>query len=158
MILTGVGYYRRLRHITKAELYRRCKASPYMIPVWDHDPNSLEHLSVSRMLTLADALGVTIDQLLEIHDDAELGDKHYPIRNANDAPESNCIGNYRALYGVKYEELARRMNMKSREHARQACKREVAIDKHVKAIADYEKMTAEQFREIYKDRGDCCEL
>ena len=109
---------------------------------------------LEKYMRVAEALGVSIADLLRMHDERELdiGDQAaYPSRTEQ---MTNCVAVYRRAKGLTYEQLALRLGSPNRECGRRACMTAHAGKKHVRVLAAYEGITPEQFRKMYApDKG-----
>lgn len=69
--INGVEYYRRKHRLTKLDLAKKAGVSQSCIEDYE-SLQALDRCGMERILRLADALEVTVDQLLEDHDRKEL--------------------------------------------------------------------------------------
>lgn len=152
-MISGTEFYRSKARMSIRELSERsgvCAA--VLVKLCGGEPPMNTPLSV--YMRAAEALDVSLADLLKMHDERELdiGDQAaYPSRTEC---MTNCVAVYRRTKGLTYEQLARRLGSPNRECGRQACAGERAGKKHVRVLAAYEGITPEQFRQQYAtDKG-----
>ena len=146
--MTGVEYYRRKRQLTRSELSTRSGLSKQSLMNYEQK-GVPGHTSVSPLLNLADALGVTLDELLTDYDGSELTTADRIRRGSKIDSPRNAVSNYRIAHNLRYQELADRLGVSGREAARVICKRETARRKHILTLSRYEKLSPETFLERY---------
>ena len=102
-------------------------------------------------IKLADALGVSIDELVRVYEGEEVDNfSHRAAVRSRTANPGNCLERYRIANRLTFAELARRLGNTSREAGRKACLQEKPLRKHIHAIAKYEGISEEAFREKYQ--------
>ena len=105
-----------------------------------------------NLLKVSDALGVPIDLLVRIDfPDAKDGAAVSIPRPSRTENRQNCITRYRRHKKITLDMLAIRMQVTSRERARQACAAEKPLEKHIHALASYEGISAEEFVEKFSN-------
>lgn len=151
--ITGVEYYRRKRRMKQKELSQITGVSVCAIDAWGKDAAALESAYVSRLLKLADALGVTMDQLCAAYPTCRLkaGDK--PVRGSAQECPTNCITVYRRCKNLTFDALAQRMGLTTREAARINCIRREPREEYIRALAEYEQIPVVEFLELYCPKG-----
>ena len=154
--ITGVEFYRRKRKMKQRELAEKSGVSVAAIEAWG-DPEKLEGcVSVRKgLLPIANALAISLEQLLEVHDCNELedGDRvHCPCSLKS---SGNCVSNYRLTKNVTYRTLGSYLAI-SREMARKICNadRERLVNHYgdyVAMLADRESISSVDFYRIYSE-------
>lgn len=146
--MTGVEFFRRKLGLTQPQLSVLSGICVMTIQNYEHKGIS-DHSPVSPLLNLADTLGVTLDELLAAHDASELTTMdRIKYRSAIDSPH-NAVNNYRVANNLRFQELAERLGVGSREAARVVCRRETALEKHILALSSHEHLSPERFLERY---------
>lgn len=151
--ITGLEYYRCRRHITKLALKEQTGISMNSIGLWGNNPGAMEHACIDRLLRLAEALDVTLDQLCEVHALSELSDGDRPARSSAREFPVNCLTVYRQRENLSFECLAARMGLTTREAARVNCMRKEPRERYIRALAKYERISADEFRSRYDPEG-----
>lgn len=106
-------------------------------------------------LQIADALGITLDQLVEERTDRDsVSLSKLAGAKSNTANPENALEKYRQRKGISFQELAFRLGNNTREGGRKACVRERALDKHISAIAAFEGISTEEFLMLYGGKND----
>lgn len=147
-MITGTEYCRRKARISQNTLAKRSGVSLVTVRrmCWAVNP---ETTTLTTYMRVAEALGVSIRQLLQDRDESELedGDRAaYPSQTDN---PNNCLTVYRHEHGLSLEQLGQRLGGKTRECARRACASEHPPKKHIKTLAAYEGVTPEEFCREY---------
>ena len=146
--MTSVEYHRRKHGLTRPALAARSGLS--VATLMNYEQKGIPgHTSVTPLLNLADALGVTLDGLLCEHDKSELTTVDRIKRKSRIDSPCNAVSSYRIAHNLRYQELADRLGVGSRESARVICKRETARRKHILTLSRYEKLSPEEFLELY---------
>ena len=147
--MTGVRYWRQKRRLSKKVLSEKTGVSPAFIANAEEEisPMSL----FSHYILLAKALDVTIDQLFEKYDDADLSYGDHGTYRAKKRAHSvaNCIAEYRIVENFTYQELSSILGITSREGARKICNASSPPSKHIKAIAERENLPVDVFIHRY---------
>jgi len=146
--MTSVEYHRRKNGLSQSALAAKSGLSEMTIQNYEHG-GIPGHTSVTPLLNLADALGVTLDELLTEHDGSELTTKDRSKRKSCIDSPCNAVSNYRIAHNLRFQELADRLGVGSRESARVICKRDTARRKHILTLSGYEKISPEEFLELY---------
>lgn len=146
--MTGVQFYRSKLGLSRNTLSARsglCVAT-----IMNYEQKGIpDHTPVSPLLNLADALGVTLDELLTEHDASDLTTADRIKCSSKINSPRNAISNYRIAHNLRYQELADRLGVGSREAARVICKRETARRKYILTLSAYEQFSPEEFLERY---------
>ena len=146
--MTSVEYHRRKNGLSQSALAAKSGLSEMTIQNYEHH-GIPGHTSVTPLLNLADELGVTLDELLLEHDAKELTSKDRTRSNSYIDSPRNAVSNYRIAHNLRFQELADRLGVGSRESARVVCRRPTARRKHILTLSGYEKISPEEFLELY---------
>lgn len=146
--ISGVEFYRCKNKVCKAKLIDILGSST-SLQKWSRPDTLLKASNTKRLLEVADCLGVTVDQLFEVHSVAELADGDRPQRQSKYADPGNCMSNYRIRNGLSFELLAGRLGGVSRQYAQEVCQGPRAPMAGIQRICAYEKMTLEEFMRAY---------
>ena len=150
--MTGVEYYRRKCGLTRPAL--SAKSGLCVATLMNYEQRGIpDHTPVSPLLNLADALGITLDALLANYEGGDLTTQDRAKRSSSIRSPRNAVSNYRIAHNLRYQELADRLGVGSREAARVICKRETARKKHILALCCYEQVTPEIFLARYLPSG-----
>lgn len=150
--MNGVEYYRRVRGMSISELADISGISEVTISKMEHKAESVTMKTAFRIAT---ALSVTIDQLLELHEEEETW--YYSMRanfKSVTTNPNNCLERYRTKKHITFQTLATRIGNSTREAGRLACRREMPLLKHVQAVADYEGISVDEFMGKYGGSED----
>lgn len=142
--MNGIRFYRQKNRLAICELSQLAQVSAPVIRALEKkiQPNT----ALSIYLRLSDALGVTIDELLDDCDPALLkdGDRHaYATSKAK--PACNAIAVYRRDENLSLQQLADRLGVTSREWARRVCDSKSIRPQHLQLLAKYEGVTEDEF-------------
>ena len=146
--MTSVEYHRRKHGLSQSTLAAKTGISVMTIQNYEHG-GIPGHTSVTPLLNLADALGVTLDELLLERDAKELTSKDRTRHRSYINSPRNAVSNYRIAHTLRFQELADRLGVGSRESARVICRRPTARRKHILTLSGYEKISPEEFLELY---------
>lgn len=150
--MTGVEYYRRKCGLTRPAL--SAKSGLCVATLMNYEQRGIpDHTPVSPLLNLADALGITLDALLASYEGSDLTTQDRAKRSSSIRSPRNAVSNYRIVHNLRYQELADRLGVSSREAARVICKRETAGKKHILALCCYEQVSPEDFLAHYLPSG-----
>ena len=152
MMITGTDFYRRKNQLTRKMLAEQSGLSTSSVARLLQDRN-VDGISINHFVKAARILGVSIDALLVAHDDRELDGYGYipPSRTEN---HENCIAVYRHKKSLTLSILGDRLGGLTKERARQLCACEQPPEKHIRRLAEYEGMTAADFRIAYSDMDE----
>lgn len=151
--ITGVEFYRRLRRMSKKELSEISGVSLEAIDAWSKDEAAMENAYVSRLLKLSDVLGVTMELLCMVYPSYYLRAGDRPVRGSTKECPTNCITIYRRCKNLKFEDLAWRMGLTTREAARMNCVRKEPRERYIRELAKYERITPAEFMVLYAPVG-----
>lgn len=152
--MNGIGFYRRKNKLAVYELQNLSHVSAATIHTLETKINPQSPLSI--YFRLAEALNVTLDELLDDYDPALLkdGDRHAYGRKPK--PAGNVIAVYRWEENLSLQQLADRMGVTSREWARRICGRSDASPKMLKRLIGFEGISEEEFMRRYAVDEDMC--
>lgn len=146
--MTGVEYYRRKCGLTRPAL--SAKSGLCVATLMNYEQKGIpDHTPVTPLLNLADAFGITLDELLAGYDGSDLTTTDRAKRHSKISSPRNAVSNYRIAHNLRYQELADRLGVGGREAARVICKRETARKRHILTLALYELLSPEEFLERY---------
>ena len=151
--MNGIRYFRKKNKLAiyeLSELSHVCKPTIHSLEKAIQPTTTL-----STYLRLADALGVTLDELLDDYDPALLkdGDRHAYI--GRQKPPRNPIAVYRREENLSLQQMADRMGVGSREWARRICDKTIASPKLLRRLAAYENVTEAEFLRRYTVEEVC---
>ena len=146
--MTGVEYFRCKCGLTRPAL--SAKSGLCVATLMNYEQKGIpDHTPVTPLLNLADAFGITLDALLAGYDGSDLTTTDRAKRHSKISSPRNAVSNYRIAHNLRYQELADRLGVGSREAARVICKRETARTRHILTLALYELLSPEEFLERY---------
>ena len=153
MMISGTEYYRRKARMSMRELSERSGVSdPVLKKLCSGEPPMTTPLSM--YMRVSEALNVSIQDLLKMHDQKELDVGDHTAYPSRTDCMTNCVAVYRRAKGLTYAQLALRLDSPNRQCAQLACAGEKAGRKHVRLLAAHEGITPEQFRQMYtQDKG-----
>ena len=147
MMISGTEYYLRLRRMTQEQLASQAGISKgFLAKILQCTDYS--NIRISGLVRISDALGVPVDDLLEMKDEGELDGGHYLPPSRSDNPH-NSVAVYRLAKGITYETLGVRLGGLTRQGAQKICKYDHPSAKHISRLASYEHMSPEAFRSLY---------
>lgn len=145
--ITGLEYHRRKRRLSKRALAKKANITACTLTNLEHGGLCLK-MSAKEACTIAEALEVTVDDLLIMHrkEELEAGDRGaYVARIKN--PE-NPVDNYRVVHNLTFRELGKRMSF-SCQGAINACERKIALKRHIELLSAYEGISTVAFMDRY---------
>lgn len=151
--MNGIRYFRKKN---KLAIYELSKLSHVCKPTIHSLEEAIQPTTALNIyLRLADALGVTLDELLDDYEPSLLkdGDRHTDRRNSK-LPR-NPIASYRMAENLTLQQLANRMGVTSREWARRICDEDFASRKLLSRLASFENMTESEFLRRYAVEEVC---
>lgn len=146
-MINGILFWRKKRRLTAAELAGQAGVSCSTIRSLEQEIRLSTSLTVYK--SVADALGVTVEMLLENYDTCALEDGENRRKRARREFGNSAVAVYCEKHNLTYSQLADRLGLTSRERARQLCQGETASVKHIRKLAEYEDLTIEDFCELY---------
>lgn len=151
--MNGIGFYRRKKRLALYELSEMSHVYKGTIHRLEEELNPKTTLSI--YLRLADALGVTLDELLKDYDPSLLraGDRH--AYAGGPKPPHNPIAVYRSDENLSLQQLAWRLGVTSREWARRVCNEDTVSPLHLGRLAAYEGISEAEFRQRYAVTDIC---
>ena len=143
MMITGTEYYRRLYRMRQKDLSRKSGVDHATLHRILHSDNP-NTMYLHNYVRLADALGVTIDDLLTPHDERELGGTGYiPLSNSENP--CNPIATYRRQKSLTLKILGERLGGITKERVRKLCASDHPSQKHIHTLALYEGLSDVEF-------------
>lgn len=151
--MNGIGFYRRKKRLALYELSEMSHVYKGTIHRLEEELNPKTALSI--YLRLAEALGVTLDELLKEYDPSLLqaGDRHAYAGGPRTL--RNPIAVYRSVENLSLQQLARRLGVTSREWARQVCNEDSVSPLHLGRLAAFEGISEAEFRVRYAVKDRC---
>lgn len=144
--MTGFKYWRRKRRMTMQELARRSGCCAGTIQLLERQ--ATDTTSSTIVAALAKALDVPMEEFLRIYPDDALADGDHPAWTAGKT--ATPLGRYRVAHNLTYEELAARLGVRSKQHAKILCEMEAPPQKNLRKLAEYEQLTAEELLQQYQ--------
>lgn len=148
--MNGIRYWRLKRRMTCTTLAREAHCSPGTIHRLEKHIGS--NTSAALLLHIANALGVTVDELLmEYPEDAiTLGD--HPVRKHTVAPSRlNPVGRYCRANNISLTEYTALTDKHSRQAAQRAWTKQKLKPEEILPLAEREGLTVEDFLTHYKE-------
>ena len=146
--MNGVEFFRNKNKLTRKALAERSGVT--IATLYNYASRGIpEHAYVSALLPLADALGVTLDELVDDYDERNLSTQDRSVHRSCICSPYNAVNNYRLAHNLRFRELADRLGLGDRESARNACKRKTARSTHVMRLSTYEHISVEEFLNCY---------
>lgn len=149
--MIGLQYHRRKQQMTVARLSELSGVTKECIRKYEKEGMG-EGASTITLLALADALKISIEDLLHEYDGEELTTVDRATRTSSIHSPGNVIHNYRIAHNLRYQELADLLGLAARESARVVCQRATARQKHVLRLCQHENISQGEFLERYS----CC--
>ena len=146
--MTGVEYFRRKCGLSRPML--SAKSGLCVATLMNYEQKGIpDHTPVSPLLNLADALGITLDALLDSYDGSDLTTVDRVKRHSKIGSPGNAVSNYRIAHNLRYQELADRLGVSSRQSAQVICKRRAAKHKYIVILSRFENISPEEFLNRY---------
>lgn len=145
--MNGIYYWRKKCGLTVKELAELSGLS--IVSIQKLEKQVCKTTTLSAYMKIADALGRTVDQLLDSYDPHTLNAGESRRKSSRKALEGNIIALYCRHEDLSYQQLANRLGVTSRERARQLCRTQDAPEKHVSRLAAYEAIPVEEFIKRY---------
>ena len=147
--MNGVKYYRIKSGLTVNDLYRASGIYPPTIRAMERVSGD-NTMYPRNYLALREFFGVPVDELLrEDFPELEEPEHNHNRGSATENPD-NCLAVYRKRHNLSLRGLGEILGA-SHECVCQQCSRPTPRAKYVRILADREKMTAEEFYEVYKE-------
>lgn len=146
--INGIEYYRRKRCMKKIDLEKASGVSVSCIAEHEAMP-TLDNSRMEIILRLADGLGVTVDQLLEIHSRSELTPLDRSFRVSDEHNPRNPIANYRKSKNLTLRELGKLLGGLTKWGTSKVCRMNDPPIRHIRALAILEDMSVEEFLDMY---------
>ena len=141
MKITGAMYYRVKKNMTRKELAELSGLDFHTISRVENggDLRKMLHKTVANY---AQALGVTMDALMEVHDISELGNSTHIVRSRTAHP-GNCIANFAREKHYTMKQLGDVLGVTGERE------REYAPPRYVQILAEREGVLPAEFRRRY---------
>ena len=149
-MISGLEYYRRKKQKSINSVCGAAGVRPEDIRRWGNPDKILGANNLRALYKIATELGITIDQMLEIHHRAELEDGDRARRESKYNNKANCISNYRVAKNLSYDCLAVRLGC-SRQNAMQLCASQHPRRATIAKLAAYERVTPETILDMYSN-------
>lgn len=149
--MIGLTYHRRRQQMTVTRLSELSGVTKESIRKYEKEGIG-EGAPTITLLALADALKITVDDLLRENDGEKLTTVDRATRPSNIHSPGNAVYNYRIAHNLRYQELADLLGLASRESARVVCQRATARQQHVLRLCQHENISQGEFLERYS----CC--
>ena len=148
--MNGVRYYRIQNGLTVNDLYRATDIRPQMIRTMENIGIGPNGMHPRHYIKLREYFHVPVDELLQ-EDFPELEEpEHNHNRGSATENPGNCLAVYRKRHKLSLRGLGDLIGA-SHECACQQCSHPTPRAKYVHILADREKMTVEEFNEVYKE-------
>lgn len=148
--MTGLKHHRIAKNLSLKELATLAETSRFTIENYEN-PDSAQNGNSEIYLRLANALEVTIDELLR-PDYPELDDPkagREGKRRSATANPMNPITVYRDAHGLTFMQIATLIGNTTKESGRKACAAQQPLERHINALAVKEGISADEFRALY---------
>lgn len=145
--MNGIRFWRLKRHMSYAALCKAANCSYGTIRRLEEE--IADSTSSALLLRLADALGVTLDQLVMDYpaDAVSWGDHPVPKRTS-DKP-LNTVGRYCRHHNLTLTELARLLGKRSKQAAQHTCIKPTLKPEDILPLARREGVSVEDFISRY---------
>ena len=145
--VTEILAFCRKQHLRLDELSERCgmratQLSHYRMKGFTQGTWSTQALAVAA------GLGVTVDELLTMHDENEFGSRDRTMPIAPPVNRANAIDNYRVAKGLAYRDLGPLLGL-SHEGARKVCGKRETPQRYVTALCRRDGLTETAFLARY---------
>lgn len=145
--MNGILFYRRKQHKTRihvANLAGICEPTVKRL----EEEIDLQ-TPCSYYMKLADALGVTVEELIAEYPESLLlpGD-HFVRESASCHPE-NALANYKLEHNLNFDQLAKLLGLAARECARVACRPAAAKPEYMATLAALHGISSKEFHRRY---------
>ena len=147
--ITGLEFYRCKRRMQKVDLHKAAGVSLSSITVLEALP-TLDKCRMELILRLADALEVTVDQILEIHDRKELTPLDRSFQVSTDYCARNPVAIYRQAKNLTLRELGKLLGGLTKWGTSKVCRTAKPPCWHIRTLASLEGMTEEEFLETFR--------
>ncbi len=147
--MTGVHYWRCKRRLTSTALVKLCGVNEKTLRNMEREFQPA--VSLHQYIKVAEALQTSVESIFEIYPENALNDSDRPDRSGlANSPVVNLIGQYRKQQNLTYKQLAERYGATSREFGRLLCNAPKPSKAAIKAFADFEKISVEEFEKLYE--------
>ena len=145
--ITAVEFYRCKMKLSKGQM-AQFTGMQYATLDRFYSVNDFFTLAIRHFITISDALGVSVDDLLTMHRASEVEGNSFarPSRTGN---VDNCIYRYRMAKSLRLVDLGKRLGGFSKQWALCVCAADVPPADCIRTLADYEGLTVADFLELY---------
>lgn len=144
--MTGFKYWRLKRRMTVRELARQSGCCAGTIQFLER--TATDTTSSYIVAALAEVLGVPMEEFLATYPDDALSAGDHPTRSARRA--NTVLGRYRAAHNLTYDELATRLGLRTKQHAKILCEMSNPSIQYLRRLAEYEHHTVAELIQRYK--------
>ena len=150
--INGIYYWRMKRRLSCAGLARAAGCDSQTV---SHLEKEIEDsISYLVLLRLADALKVTLDELVADYPEDALGPEDRPMPKYTSSAPLNPVGNYWRTHYLSLSQMAQLLGKHSRQSASYVCIKPKLKPKDVLPLALMEGLTTEEFLEKYSTRKE----
>lgn len=149
--MNGIKFWRLKRRMSYAELARRSNCSYDAI---SHLEKGIgDSTSYLFLLRLADALGVTLDDLLDEYPEDALSPGDHPAARYTAQMALNPVGRYCREHNISLPQYAQMAGVRSRQAARRVWTKQKLKPSNVRPLAELEGLTVEEFLCRYEEEN-----
>lgn len=145
--MSGTRYWRLKKRMTYTDLGREAGCSGSTIRRLEDD---LDHASYALLIRIADALGVTVDQLAEEYPEDAVGPGDHPTaKYTMDPVRLNPVGRYCRASNISLPEYAAMAGAHSRQAARRIWTKKKLKPGEIEPLAQLAGLSQEEFLTRY---------
>lgn len=152
--MNGVRHYRIQLGLPRSRLAELADVSITTIAAMEqmHEPYGIYTYNYMKV---REVLGAPLDELVrdDYSDREDAGYASVP-RESQTENHDNCISVYRNMKKLSFQKLAERLGATSRECGRLACAASEPLEKHIRALAEYEGIWAKDFIKLYSPKRE----
>ena len=145
--VTAILAYCRKQHLHLGELSRRCGRHAVALGQYRKE-GFAEKSRAAVALAIAQGMGLTVDELLTMHDENEFGTRDRTLPIAPPVNRANTIDNYRVANGLTYRDLGPLLGI-SHEGARKVCRRRDTPQGYVMTLCLHDGLSEAAFQNRY---------
>ena len=141
--MSGVRYWRLKRRMTYTDLGKEAGCNGSTIR---HLEDDLDHASYALLIRVADALGVTVDQLAEEYPEDAIGPGDHPAaKYTMDPVRLNPVGRFCREQNISLPEYAAMAGVRSRQAARRVWTKQKLKPGEILPLARLAGLSQEEF-------------
>lgn len=145
--MSGIRYWRLKRRMTYTDLGREAGCSGSTIRSLEND---LDHASYALLIRIADALGVTVDQLAEEYPEDAVGPGDHPTaKYTTDPVRLNSVGRFCRERNISMPEYAAMAGAHSRQAVRRIWTKKKLKPGEILPLARLAGLSQEEFLARY---------